>query len=234
MSEIKVLVSTALKSTLDAVVPVFERSHAHSVSLNFAPSAQIAKKVAAGEPCDVVLVTGQQFDDLVGLGKVLKASRKDIASSIIGVAVRAGAAKLDISTADGFRRALLAAKSVAMSNPDGGGASGAHLAKVFETLGIAETMKSRLTYGPGGPNGLIGTFVQSGKVELGLQQIPELMAVDGIEVVGPLPKELQMETVFSIGLSSIAENPDAGSSLVTYLLSAQVAAVLKQKGMNLD
>jgi molybdate transport system substrate-binding protein len=232
MSEIKVLASTALKPTLDEVLPDFERMHRHSVTLTFAPSVQIAKKVAAGEPCDVVLVTGQQFDDLVSLGKVVKASRKDIASSVIGLAVRAGATKPDISAPDGFKRAMLAAKSIAMSNPGGGGASGAHLARIFEALGIAEAMRPKLTYGPGGPNGLIGTFVQSGQVELGLQQIPELMAVAGIEVVGPLPRELQMETLFSIGLASNAKDPETGKSLVSFMAGAPVAAVLKQKGMN--
>jgi molybdate transport system substrate-binding protein len=109
---------------------------------------------------------------------------------------------------------------LATSNPAGGGASGAHLDKVFAPLGIADAIKSKLVYGPGGPNGLIGNFVRNGQVQIGLQQIPELIAVPGIAVVGTLPAELQMETVYSVGLSSHAKDPDIGTSLVNFLSGA--------------
>ncbi|HEY1982236.1 MAG TPA: molybdate ABC transporter substrate-binding protein [Xanthobacteraceae bacterium] len=233
MSEINVLASTALKPTLDDVLPEFERINRHAVTLTFAPSAQIVKQVAAGGSCDVILATGEQFDELVRLGKVVAKSRKDIARSVIGVAVRADAAKPDISTVENFKQALLAAKSIATSNPNGGGASGPHLEKVFTALGIADAIKSKLTYGPGGPNGLIGNFVRTGQVELGLQQIPELMSVPGITVVGTIPPELQMETVYSVGLTSDAKDPKTGTSFVSFLSGAEVATVLKEKGMTL-
>lgn len=233
MSEINLLASTALKPTLDDVLPDFERANRHAMMVTFAPSAQIVKQVVAGASCDVILATGEQFDELVRLGKVVANSRKDIARSVIGAAVRAGAAKPDISTVENFKHALLAAKSIATSNPAGGGASGAHLDKIFTALGIADAIKSKLIYGPGGPNGLIGNFVRNGQVEIGLQQIPELMAVPGIAVVGTLPAELQMETVYSVGLSSHTKDPEIATSLVDFLSGAQVATVLKEKGMTL-
>lgn len=231
MSEITALVSTALKPTLDEVLPEFEHSHRHAVRLTYAPSAQIGKRVAAGEPCDVIIITGPQCDHLIATGAIVAHSRRDLASSVIGLAVRHGANISDVSTPEGFKRTLLSAKSIAMSNPDGGGASGAHLALIFAKLGIAEALAPKLTYGPGGPNGLIGTFVQNGQAEVGLQQIPELMAVPGIKIAGPLPAELQMETVYSVGLAGAAQKPAAATALIDFLAGPRVAAVLNRKGM---
>jgi molybdate transport system substrate-binding protein len=232
MSEIDVLSSTALKPTLDEALPEFERASGHTAKVTFAPSAQITKRMADGAASDVLLVTGTDFAELLGLGKVLADSRKDLASSIIGLAVREGAVKPDISTPDRFRSVMLAAKSIATSNPDGGGASGPHLADVFRRLGIADAIRPKLTYGPGGPKGLIGNFVKSGQTELGLQQIPELLSVPGIELVGPLPEELQMVTLYSACLSSTALHADAGKALIAFLASSTVAAVLRAKGMD--
>lgn len=232
MSEITALVSTALKPTLDEVLAEFEHSHRHAVTLTYAPSAQIDKRVAAGEPCDVIIVTGPQCDHLIAVGAIVVHSRRDLASSVIGLAVRQGANTPDVSTTEGFKRTLLGAQSIAMSNPDGGGASGAHLALIFAKLGIAEALAPRLIYGPGGPNGLIATFIQNGQAELGLQQIPELMAVPGIEIIGPLPAELQMETIYSAGLATDAIQPAAATKLIAFLAGPRVAAVLTRKGMN--
>lgn len=179
-----------------------------------------------------MIATGEAFDELVRLGTLVAEPRKDIARSVIGLAVRAGANKPDISTPDCFKRAMLAATSIAMSNPDGGGVSGAHLAQVFKRLGIADDIQSKLIYGPGGPQGLIGNFVRSGEVEFGLQQIPELRAVPGIDIVAPLPGELQMVTLYSVGLSSTATNPDIGKALIDFLAGPTVRAVLQSKGMD--
>jgi molybdate transport system substrate-binding protein len=233
MSGINVLASTALKPTLDDVLPEFERAHRRTVTPIFAPSAQIVKQLAAGAACDVILATGEQFDELVRMGQVVATTRKDIARSVIGVAVPAGAANPNVATVENFKRAVLAAKSIATSNPDGGGASGPHLARVFAALGIADAIKSKLIFGRGGPNGLIGNFVRDGQAEIGLQQIPELMAVAGITVVGELPTELQMETVYSVGVSSETKDSEIGTSLVNYLAGSHVAKVLREKGMTL-
>jgi molybdate transport system substrate-binding protein len=126
---------------------------------------------------------------------------------------------------------MLAAKSLGMSNPVGGGQSGANLIKIFEKLGIAEAMKNKLTFGPGGPAGLIGNFLVRKEIEIGIQQMPELMAVPGIDIIGPLPPDIQMKTVFSAGLSTAAKNAEGGRALIQFLVAPQAAAVVRSKGM---
>ena len=230
-AEIKVLSTTAMKTSLDELAPRFERATGHKVTPSYAPSARIAKMVADGEQNDVAIVTAQGIEDLIKQGKVAADSRADIARSTIGLAVQKGARKPDISSAEAFKRALLAANSIAMSNPVGGGQSGAHLARIFDKLGIAEALKSKVTYGPGGPAGLIGFFLVRGEVEIGIQQIPELMAVTGIDIVGPLPQEIQAVTRFSAGVSTTAKDAGAAQALVKFLATGDAAAVMRAKGM---
>jgi molybdate transport system substrate-binding protein len=149
----------------------------------------------------------------------------------MALAVQKGARKPDISSAAKFKEAVLAATSVGMSNPVGGGQSGANLVKIFERLGIAEAMKPKCLYGPGGPAGLIGNFLVRKEVEIGIQQMPELMAVPGIDIVGPLPPEIQMVTVFSAGLSAAAKNVEGAKALIAFLKTPKAAAVMRSKGM---
>jgi molybdate transport system substrate-binding protein len=118
-----------------------------------------------------------------------------------------------------------------MSNPIGGGASGAILAAAFERLGIAEQMKPKLLFGPGGPAGLIGNFLLRKEIEIGVQQMPELMAVPGIDIVGPLPPGVQSVSVFSAGLSTAAKEPDGGRALIAFLATPAAAKVMQDKGM---
>jgi molybdate transport system substrate-binding protein len=145
--------------------------------------------------------------------------------------VQKGAPKPDISTAEKFREAMLNAKSLGMSNPVGGGQSGAILAKAFERLGITEQMKPKLVFGPGGPAGLIGNFLVRREVEIGIQQIPELMAVSGIDIVGPLPPGIQQVSMFSAGISTAAQNADGGKALIAFLGTPGAVTVIKSKGM---
>jgi molybdate transport system substrate-binding protein len=230
-TEIKVLSSTALKTSFDAFSPQFERASGHKIAASFAASAQIFRRVGEGETSDLTIVTADGIEDLIKQGKVVAGTQVVVAQSAIGVAVQKGAPRPDISSAEKFKQALLAAKSVAMSNPVGGGQSGAILAKIFERLGIAEAMKPKTTYGPGGPAGLIGLFLLRGEAEIGIQQIPELMAVPGIDIVGPLPRELQVMTVFSAGLSTSAKDAEAARALIKFLTSPAATAVMKAKGM---
>jgi molybdate transport system substrate-binding protein len=179
-SEIKVVASTAMKTSLDELAPEFERATGNTLSFSFGPSAKITKMVADGEPNDVAIVTDQGHDDLTRQGRLVPGIRADIAKSAMALAVQRGAPKPDISSAAKFKEALLAAKSLGMSNPVGGGQSGANLVKIFDKLGIADAMKAKSVYGPGGPAGLIGNFLVRNEVEIGIQQLPELMAVPGI------------------------------------------------------
>jgi len=230
-SEIKVIASTAMKTSLDELAPEFERATGNTLSFSFGPSAKITKMVADGEPNDVAIVTDQGHDDLTRQGRLVPGIRADIAKSAMALAVQRGAPKPDISSAAKFKEALLAAKSLGMSNPVGGGQSGANLVKIFDKLGIADAMKAKSVYGPGGPAGLIGNFLVRNEVEIGIQQLPELMAVPGIDIVGPLPPEIQSMTVFSAGLSTEAKNPDGGRALIAFLATPKAAAVIRSKGM---
>ena len=230
-NEVKVLATTALKTSLDELLPEFERATGNTLSLSFGPSARIARMVADGEPHDVAIVTDQGHDDLTRQGKLVPGIRADIARSAMALAVQKGAPKPDISSAENFKAALLAAKSLGMSNPVGGGQSGANLMKIFDSLGIADAMKDKCVYGPGGPAGLIGNFLLRKEVEIGIQQLPELMAVPGIDIVGPLPPEIQMTTVFSAGLSAGAKNIEGANALIHFLTTPRAVAVIKAKGM---
>jgi molybdate transport system substrate-binding protein len=231
MPEIKVLATTAMKTTMDVLAPQFERSSGHTLGFAFGPSTRIARLVADGEPNDVTIVTAEGIEELVRRGRIVAGSRADIARSAMGLAVQKGAPRPDISTAETFKEAMLAAKSLGMSNPVGGGASGAILAAAFERLGIAEAMKPKLVFGPGGPAGLIGNFLVRKEVEIGIQQIPELMAVPGIDIVGPLPPGIQSVSTFSAGVSTAAANAEGARALIAFLTTPAAAAVLRGKGM---
>jgi len=230
-SEIKVLATTAMKTSLDELTPEFERATGNTLALSFGPSARIAKMVADGEAHDVAIVTDHGHDDLTKQGRLVPGIRADIAKSAMALAVQQGAARPDISSAAKFKEALLAAKSLGMSNPVGGGQSGANLVKIFDKLGIAEAMQPKLFYGPGGPAGLIGNFLVRKEVEIGIQQLPELMAVPGIDIIGPLPPEVQIMTVFSAGLSANAKNVEGAHALIDFLTTPKAVAVIKAKGM---
>jgi molybdate transport system substrate-binding protein len=229
--EIKVLSTTAMKTSLDMLAPEFERAHGGKLGFVFGPSARIAKLVADGEDNDVAIVTSQGIEDLIRQGRIVAGTRSNIARSAMAMAVQKGARKPDISSAAAFKQAMLAAKSLAMSNPVGGGQSGANLMKIFERLGITEAMKGKTTYGPGGPAGLIGNFLLRKEVEVGIQQLPELMAVPGIDIVGPLPPGIQSKTVFSVGLSTTAKNADGAKALIAFLTTPAAAKVMIANGM---
>ena len=229
--EIKILSTTAMKTSLDELAPEFERLNDAKLTFTFGPSARIAKLVADGEDNDVAIVTSQGIEDLIRQGRIVAGTRADIARSAMAMAVQKGAPKPDISSAEKFREAMLSAKSLAMSNPVGGGQSGANLMKIFERLGITEAMKGKTTYGPGGPAGLIGNFLLRKEVEVGIQQMPELMAVPGIDIVGPLPPDIQSKTVFSVGLSTTAKNADGAKALIAFLTTPAAAKVMVANGM---
>jgi molybdate transport system substrate-binding protein len=229
--EIKVLATTALKTSMELLAPEFERASGHRLAISFGPSTRIAKQVADGEANDVAIVTAEGIEELTRQGRIVRGSRTDLARSAMGLAVQKGAPRPDISTAEKFKEAMLKAKSIGMSNPVGGGASGAILAAVFERLGIAEQMKPKLVFGPGGPAGLIGNFLVRKEVEIGVQQIPELMAVSGIDIVGPLPPGIQSVSVFSAGLSTAAQEPEGGRALIKFLGTPAAAKVMRDKGM---
>jgi molybdate transport system substrate-binding protein len=230
--DIQVLSTTAMKTVFDELAPQFERATGNRLSVSLGPSLQLEKRLGDGEAADMAIVSAAGARDLIAAGKLVAGSLIGIAHSALGVAVRKGAPKPDISSADAFRRALLAAKSVAMSKPVGGGQSGVHMAKVLDRLGIAEALAAKSKYGGGGPSGLVGLIVQRGEADLGIQQIAELMAVDGIDMVGPLPADLQSVTPFVAGIPTNANHADAGRALIDFLTTPAAKRVIKSKGLD--
>ena len=231
MPEIRILSTTAMKTSLEALTPAFERETGHTITFAFAPSGRTAKLVAGGAENDIAVVTDRGIDELTEQGRIVAGTRVDLARSPMALAVQKGAPKPDISSAEQFRETMLAAKSLAMSNPVGGGQSGAHLIRIFDRLGITEAMAKKSIYGPGGPAGLIGNFLLRKEVEIGIQQLSELMAVPGIDIVGPLPPDIQTKTVFSAGLSSNAKNPDGAKAFLARLATPAMAEIVTSKGM---
>jgi molybdate transport system substrate-binding protein len=182
-------------------------------------------RIAKGETGDLAITGSGAIDELVKQGKIVAGSRRALARCKVGVAVRAGQPRPDIGTVESLKRALLAAKSVAYTQE---GASGMHFSGVIERMGIAEQVKAKAVRQPGG---LIGELVAAGKAELAIQQIPELLAVPGIELVGPLPAEIQLVTISSAGIFAGAEEKEAAQSFIRFLLAPAAAQVMKARGL---
>jgi len=230
-SEVAVLSTTAMKTAFEALGPVFERETGYALKLGFGPSLQLEKRLAEGEGADVAIVTQTGAQQLIATGRGTAGSLADLARSFIGVCVGAGAPQPDISSAQAFKAAMLRARSIATSKPVGGGASGAHMAAVFERLGITAAIKDKSIYGAGGPAGLVGLIVARGDAEIGIQQMAELMAVSGVDIVGPLPDALQSVTQFTGFVPTAARQPEGGRAVIDFLRRSTAKAVIKAKGL---
>jgi molybdate transport system substrate-binding protein len=225
-AELKVLSTTAMADAWPELKSKFEAS-GHKINLVLAPSGALAKRVQDGEAADVIITTTSGLDNLTKEGKAVEAAGAGIAKSGIGIAVRKGTPKPDISTPEALKKSLLAATAIAYTDPASGGASGIYFVKVLERLGIADEMKTKTKFGHGGPTGAV---VASGEAEIAVQQIPELMPVEGIEIVGPLPGDLQSFTRFSAGVLTSSKEPEAAKALIKFLQAPETMAVLKAKG----
>src|SRR2546423_14550498 len=229
-AEIQALSTIAVQSVVEELVPAFEKSSGHSVKTTFGLGVAMAKRVQDGEGIDLFIGPRASIDALLKSGRLTAGSEANLARSSVGIAVRKGAPKPDISSADALKRTLVAAKSVSYSNPAFGGASGVHFAKGLERLGIAEAMKPKIKFPPAG--GFNGRLLAAGEVDMAVQQIGELMSVPGIEVLGPLPGDLQSVTTFAAAIPSAARQPDAARAFIQYLQSPEAAAVMKAKGLD--
>ena len=219
-AEIKVLASAAIKDAYLELLPQFEKATGNKVMAEWSGTPDIQKRIAAGEAADVVILGNSGTEELVRQGKIVPASRANFAKSGAGVAVREGAPKPDISTADAVKKAVLSRKSVAYS----AGASGAYIVSMFQKMGIADEVKSKTaTVKPGEP---VGAVVARGDAEIGFHQISELMPVKGIQYLGPLPPEIQNVTVFSGGIHSGAREADAAAALVKFLTAPAAKAII--------
>jgi len=227
-AEIRVLSSNATKTLLEEFGPMFERASGHRVTLGFGTSQQVAKRVESGEPADLVVITPEAIDQLAKDNKVVPGSRVEIARSLVGIAVRSGAPHPDIRTPDALKKTLLAAKSVTFSDPATGATSGVHTAKVMERLGIAAEMKVKYVLGDGSSTGPI---VARSDAEMAIQQISALKPYSGIDIVGPLPDELQLVTILSAGIGAAGQSRNAVQEFIRYMRTPEAAAVIRAKGL---
>jgi molybdate transport system substrate-binding protein len=234
-AEINVLCSGAMRSVLQQLAPDFEQSSGHKLVTEYATAGKVEERVAADEAIDVAILTKPRADKLVRTAKLVGGTTTVLARVPIGLAVKKGAPHPDISSVEAFKRTLLNATSIAYVDPASGGTSGIHLAQVLEKLGIAAEIKSkiRLVSPPAGQSSpRVGEVVQRGEAEIGIQPISELMEVAGIEVVGPLPSDLQSpDLVYMAGSPAVAEQPLAAKALIDFLAAPAAAPVYKAKGM---
>jgi molybdate transport system substrate-binding protein len=228
-AEIKILSGSAIEPAMTELIPKFEQSAGHKVSFDFDGAiGGMTERVRKGEAADVLIVSRAQIAMLETEGKIVAGSRADIAKVGVGIFVRKGGSKPDIGSVEAFKRAMLAAKSIGWNDPAAGAPVSIYMLGVFERLGIAEAMKPKTV-----------TFTQRserfaavarGDVEIGFNQISEIIAAPGVDLVGPLPPAIQNYTLFTGGIVATSTQQDAGKALLQFVSSGAAQAIWKAKG----
>jgi molybdate transport system substrate-binding protein len=224
-AEIKVLSTQATEEAYRELVPLFEQASGHEVTTIFTGTLDVQKRIAAGETYDLIIMAGPAIDDFIKSGKIVPGSRVDLARSGVGVAVRAGAPRPDISSTEALKKTLLSAKSIGYST----GPSGVYLANLFQRLGVADAVKPKLKQTPTGV--FVGGLVASGEAEIGFQQVSELSHFPGVDFVGPLPADIQEITVFSSGIQVGAKQVEAVKAWVEFLTAPAAAPAFTKRGL---
>lgn len=227
-AEIKVLSAGAVRAIVTELAQTFEKETGHKVSLAFG-TAGVTRQRLASEPADVVILTDAGIDATIKEGGIAAGTRSDIGRSGMGVGVRDGAPRPDISTSDAFKRALLATPSITYVDPAQGATSGIYFASLLQTFGIADAMRPKTTLVPGG---YPAELVARGEVAMVVHQISEIVPVKGVTLVGPLPKEVQKVTVYSAGIATKATSPDAARAFVAFLTSPSMKPRFAAAGLD--
>lgn len=224
MAAIKILSTHAVQEVLHKLAPSLERASGASLTIDYDPANALKRRIEDGATFDVAIVSRSVIDALAGKGKIVRESCTDIGRCGLGVAVRKGAAKPDMTSTDAFKRVLLAAKSIARSRE---GTSGLYFESLLTRLGIAEAMRGKIVLGG---SGRVAELVARGEASMAVQQIPELLPVEDVDFAGPLPIELQLYTVFSAGISPACDTKDAAKAFIDALTTPVAAEVFKAKG----
>jgi len=226
-AQITVLSSNGVREAVIELLPQFEKATGHRVQVVWDGSLNIKKRIGSGEVADLVVLPAADVDDLIASGGLTPGSRVDVAKSIIGVAVRSGLAKPDVSTSENLTRALLAAKSIVISS----GPSGVYLLELLEKQGLLGMLRPRIKQLASGQP--VGEALARGEGDLGFQQVSELLHVSGISYVGPLPADVQKVTIFSGGVPKTAKDAAVAREFLTFLKNPRNVAVLKKAGLEL-
>ncbi len=224
-TEIKVISSQAIKEAYLAFAPEFERSSGYKLATTWNGTNDLLKKLRAGEAFDMVILVTPSMEDMIKEGKVVAATRVDLVRSGIAIAVPQGAPKPDISTTDAVKRALLAAKGIGYSS----GPSGVFLESLFKRWGIWDQVGPRIKQTP--PGTPVGSILARGDVDIGFQQVSELMLYPGIQYVGPVPKEMDTVSVFAGGVHTGASQPDGAQTFIKFIASSAALPFIKKTGM---
>jgi molybdate transport system substrate-binding protein len=225
MDKVRVLSTLALRGAVHSLAGRYEAASGTQIDADFAPTLALLDRLRGGEGADIVILTREGLSELAREGRVVRDSCVDLARSYVGLAVKAGAAHPDIATPPALRAALLGARAVAYSRI---GASGILFAQLIEQLGMAAEINARAVIIP---SGFTAERLVSGEADLAVQQISELKQVGGIEVVGPIPHELQTPAVFSAGRMAASDKADQADRLLHYLASPAVTPVLRESGL---
>ena len=225
-ADIKVITSVGVKAILEDLVPQFERATEHKLKITFGTAVPLKRQIDGGETFDVVILTPAMLDDLAKSGKVAAGSTAVVAKSGIGVAIKQGAPKPDIASAEGLKKTILAAKAIAYSKE---GQSGAMMARVIERLGLTEQMKDKTVLET--RSGLTAANVVEGRADYAFVLISEILPIAGAELAGPLPAELQSYVVFTAGIGADSKESAAAKSFIDFVRGPAGAAVLKTRGM---
>ncbi len=220
-ADVKIFTSRAIATVLDKIGPEFERTTGHKLNVISGFSPIFVKQINAGEPFDVVVSPPSTIDGLIKDGKVIAATRTNLVRSGVGVEVRAGAPKPDISSVEAFKRALLNAKSIGYLKVGG-------VPQLIDRLGIADAIKSKVTMPD---SDIVSELVAKGELELGVMVVTQILTTPGVELVGPLPPEIQFYTVFTAGVSAGSKAPDAARDLIKFLTGPTAIPVIKAQGM---
>lgn len=225
MSSLRVLSTLAVMGAMRGIAAAYEARSGNTIQADFSPTVALLQRLRGGEAADIAILTAGGIDDLIAEGFAHRGSRTDVALSFVGVAVKAGSPHPDIGSVEAFRATLLAARSVAYSRI---GASGIYFAKLIKRLGIEAEVNAKATIVS---SGFTAEYAASGGVELAVQQISELLVVPGIELVGPLPPEIQATATFSAGLLTASGQPSEASELLRFLASPVIAPILRDAGL---
>lgn len=227
-AELKVLTTGAFKQVVMALVPEYEKATGNKVVVDNGTVGQLQKRVDGGEAFYVLVLSPKGIDDYIKSGKIAAGTNAKVGKVGVGVMVKEGAPKPDISTVDAFKQALLKAKTVGYIDPASGGSSGIYVADLLVKLGIADQIKPKAKLQKGGH---VSDLVSAGEAEIGIHQIGEIIGQPGVSLVGPLPAEIQNYTVYAVGVSAHAKEAEAAKAFIKVLTGPSAAAVLKSKGL---